>query len=103
MTTIKVKFRASSVMSKEGSLFFQVFHNRFVRQINTGCKLYPFEWDKKHSIIIFSENIKDERYRYLVSVKEQINKRLQCLRVIISDFETNSLNFTADEIVSSEK
>lgn len=99
MTTIKVKFRASSVMSKEGSLFFQVFHNRFVRQINTGCKLYPFEWDKKHSIIIFSENIKDERYRYLVSVKEQINKKLQCLRVIISDFETNSLNFTADEIV----
>lgn len=32
MATIKVKFRASSVEMKEGSLYYQVIHNRLARQ-----------------------------------------------------------------------
>ncbi|MEG1841846.1 MAG: site-specific integrase, partial [Alistipes sp.] len=44
MATVKTKFRASSVTTREGTLFFQVIHNRIARQINTGYKLYPSEW-----------------------------------------------------------
>ena len=33
MATVKVKFRASSVATKEGTLFYQVIHKRIVRQI----------------------------------------------------------------------
>lgn len=33
MATVKVKFRASSVEMKEGSLYYQVIHNRLVRQL----------------------------------------------------------------------
>ena len=36
MATVKVKFRASSVATKEGTLFYQVIHKRIVRQIHTG-------------------------------------------------------------------
>ena len=39
MTTIKIKFRPSTICGKEGSLYYQVIHNRIVRQINTGYKL----------------------------------------------------------------
>ena len=45
MATIKVKFRASSVEMKEGSLYYQVIHNRLARQVHTGYKLFPSEWD----------------------------------------------------------
>lgn len=41
MTTVKVKFRASSVPMREGTLFYQVIHDRVPRQINTGYKLFP--------------------------------------------------------------
>ena len=41
MATVKVKFRASSVATKEGTLFYQVIHKRIVRQIHTGYKLFP--------------------------------------------------------------
>ena len=44
MATVKVKFRASSVATKEGTLFYQVIHKRIVRQIHTGYKLFPAEW-----------------------------------------------------------
>ena len=40
MATVKVKFRASSVATKEGTLFYQVIHKRIVRQIHTGYKLF---------------------------------------------------------------
>ena len=38
MATVKVKLRASSLKSKEGTLFYQVIHCRVARQINTGYK-----------------------------------------------------------------
>lgn len=40
MATIKVKFRTSSVEMKEGSLYYQVIHNRLARQVHTGYKLF---------------------------------------------------------------
>ena len=52
MATVKVKFRASSVATKEGTLFYQVIHKRIVRQIHTGYKLFPAEWDAIHSEVI---------------------------------------------------
>lgn len=35
MASVKVKFRPSTVNGKEGTLYYQVIHNRVVRQINT--------------------------------------------------------------------
>lgn len=39
MASVKVKFRPSTVNGKEGTLYYQVIHNRVVRQINTEYKL----------------------------------------------------------------
>ena len=33
ITSIKVKFRPSTVDGKEGGLYFQIIHNRVVRQL----------------------------------------------------------------------
>ena len=45
MTSIKVKFRPSTVDGKEGGLYFQIIHNRVVRQLNTDYKVFAEEWD----------------------------------------------------------
>ena len=52
MATIKVKFRASSVEMKEGSLYYQVIHNRLARQVHTGYKFFFFFLDASRSEIV---------------------------------------------------
>lgn len=42
MASVKVKFRPSTIGDKEGTLYYQVIHNRVVRQIYTDYKLFGF-------------------------------------------------------------
>ena len=37
---------------REGTLYFQIIHGRVARQINTGYRLFPSEWDGCMSEII---------------------------------------------------
>ena len=55
MASIKVKFRPSSVNGKEGSIYYQVIHNRVVRQIRTDYRIFEREWDDKASTVIVPE------------------------------------------------
>ena len=56
MATIKLKFRASSVEEKEGTLYYQVIHKRNVKWISTGYHAYPCEWDEKASEMLITPN-----------------------------------------------
>ena len=87
MTSIKIKFRASSVQAKEGTLFIQVIHNRVVRQVNTGCKLYPCEWNSLDSAVVLSDRIEMSRRSYLNVVHGSVRKKIVQLRGIIKHFE----------------
>lgn len=51
MASVKVKFRPSTVNGKEGTLYYQVIHNRVVRQINTEYKLFVSASDGLESAI----------------------------------------------------
>lgn len=44
MTTVKVKFRPSTVEGRPGTIVYFVTHRRVVRQITTGYKVFPHEW-----------------------------------------------------------
>lgn len=52
MATVKLKYRSSCVANKEGSLCYQVIHNRVARQINTLYRIMPHEWDSDNTAII---------------------------------------------------
>lgn len=43
-TTIKVKFRPSTVADRSGTIVYFVTHRRVVRQITTDYKIYSCEW-----------------------------------------------------------
>ncbi len=52
MATVKIKFRASAKEDKEGVLYFQVIHERVVKQIKTSYKLHSGEWNSTRSKVI---------------------------------------------------
>lgn len=99
MATVKVKFRASSVPTKEGTLFYQVIHKRVARQINTGYKLYPYEWNTSNAEIVFLPDVEDNRRNYLTSLKDILHENTKRLEGIISYLERSNEDYTAEDVV----
>lgn len=52
MTSVKVKFRPSTVTGKMGSIYYQVIHGRMVRQISTNYKILSSEWNQQMGHIV---------------------------------------------------
>ena len=99
MATMKVKFRASSLPMKEGTLFYQVIHGRVARQVNTGYKVYPCEWDAVHAEIIFPPGIEDSRNIYLASLKETLYENDKRFKNIIARLECAGEDYTAEDVL----
>lgn len=99
MVTMKVKFRASSVPTKEGALFYQVVHGRVARQVNTGYKVYPCEWDAAHAEIVFPPGIGDSRSNYLASLKEILYANTKRFKNIIARLERTGDDYTAEDVL----
>ncbi|MCE8621606.1 site-specific integrase [Bacteroides fragilis] len=100
MATVKTKFRASSSETKEGTLFYQVIHNRVARQIRTGYKLYPQEWDAENKEIIFPPGTGETRRNYIVSLKSAVQEDTKRLRNIVSYLNRTGNAYTADDVVA---
>lgn len=96
MASLKVKFRPSTQEGKEGTIYYQVIHNRIIRQIKTDNRIFADEWDDKSGTIIIASN---SRSSILLSMKKHINRAVKRLNAIIGRLENNSNGFTADEIV----
>ena len=69
MTSIKLKFRAPKKENKEGALYYQIIHQRIIRQIKTQYKIYPEEWDKDGLKITTAQT---ERANYISNLNDQI-------------------------------
>lgn len=99
MATVKTKFRVSSVTMKEGTLYYQVIHNRIARQINTGYKLYPSEWNAFQAEILISADIDESRRNYLLKLKSAIIQDNNRLKNIIGKLEQAGGSYFTDKIV----
>lgn len=98
MATVKVKFRPSSVFDKEGTLFYQVTHDRVVRQISTGYKLFSSEWDKRLSLIVIPAD-DAMRAHYLTTLRKCILEDQSRLREIVLSLERSANSFTSGDVV----
>lgn len=99
MATIKIKFRPSSVIGKEGTLCYQVIHERQTRLISIGYKLYFSEWDKDSGRIQRLEE-NSERNRYLETLRYRTEGDLKRLKNIIRKLEKER-KFTSEQIVQA--
>lgn len=96
MATIKIKFRASNIDDKEGSIYYQIIHDSVIRHIKTGFKVFNNEW-LTYEAKIFIGNINEKRSLYLNIINTRIKmdiKRLECIVKSLSN-----KNYTIDDIL----
>ncbi len=99
-TSVRIKFRESCVDGKEGTLYYQVIHNRVVRQIGTDYHLRSDEGHEDEGNIVLGKGYTNERNDYLHELAERIRSdRLRFAR-IISELEDNGIGYTADDVVA---
>ena len=68
MTSIKIKFRSSSVEGREGSIHFLIIHNREVSLLNTDYRIIASEWDEETETIIAN----GDRINIINAIKERM-------------------------------
>ena len=96
MTSIKVKFRPSTVDGKEGGLYFQIIHNRVVRQLNTDYKVFAEEWDAESESVVVNGN----RSNLLLGIQERLAWDVARLEKVVRSLETERRRFTADDVIT---
>lgn len=97
MASIKVKFRPSTVADREGTIYYQIIHERKVRQLLTDYHVYPPEWDEKRSMVTTSQ--KSERKSFILSIRERILWDVERLTKIDRRLDADSLTYTADDVI----
>lgn len=101
MISVRLKFRASTEPNKRGRLYFQVIHDRVVRQLSTGCCIFEGEWDEWEGKIVIPSGISDKRRNELVNIREEICWQQKRLDKIISTLSNSGKTYTANDIVNS--
>lgn len=97
MATVKVKYRPSVREEKEGTIYYQIIHNRVIRQIRTDYRIFREEWDSgRHAVTITTGG----REAFLRTVKDSVARDLKRLNTVIDKLGSNGGNFTADDVVT---
>lgn len=101
MATLKLKFRPSSINGKDGTLFFQIIHQRQVRQIYTGLHISNSEWNAEDVMTTDPSKTSDERTKYLVSIKNSLIEYQKKLQTVISNLNRKGSPYTAQDVVAA--
>ena len=99
MATVKIKFRPSTVDGGQGSIFYQVIHNRVARQQKTGYRLYGYEWNN-HSSEVVLPRFNENRKRHLSEIGDKIRMDVKHFQKVIADFEHSGCDYTADDVIA---
>lgn len=83
MTSIKVKFRPSADAEREGAIYYQIIHDRKVRQCSTPYRAFPKEWQTRF--------------------REETRRDLERLTRIVRRMESRGTVLSADDIVEEFK
>lgn len=97
MASIKVKFRPSSSADNEGAIYYQIIHERKVRQLPTEYKVFPGEWDESRSMVTTTH--KSERESLILSIRERIRWDVERLTKIDRKLNIEGLGYTAEDVM----
>ena len=96
MTTIRLKFRPSSVLGMMGTLYYMVIHKRCVKWINTGYHIYREEWNEKAESLVIPRN--GERKSELLQIKSAIALEIKHREKIICNMESSNMDFSLGKL-----
>lgn len=98
-TTVKVKFRPSTVADRPGTIVYFVTHRRVVKQITTGYKIYQYECDEERNDIVRLSQVSSDRLGIIKSIRDKIAWEKKRLDKISVDFGNKGQAFSTDDIV----
>lgn len=101
MTTIKAKFRPSTVAGHKGTVYYQIIHERKPRQLLTDYHVFPAEWDESRSMVTAQPN--SERKSFILSIRERIHWDVERLTKIDKKLDTEGLSYTSDDVIDEFK
>lgn len=101
MTSIRLRFRPSSVSGKEGTLYYQVNHFRRTGVMGTSYRIYPNEWDEEHACIVISGSVccDSERKAVLQLYQSKINMDMDVMREIVNERENTIRHYTLEDLL----
>ena len=99
MASVKIKFRTSTVEGGQGTIYYQVIHNRVARQIKTEYRIYESEWNSSLSEIILSR-FDEERRAYLSAIRDNIQSDIRKFQRIITSLEQQGIAYDSNNVVS---
>lgn len=97
MTSIKVKFRAAAETGREGTIYYQIIHNRCARQLVTVYKVLPEDWDERRSVLKIPEY--GVRQRMIRHVREMLRRDVDRLWRIVRRLDDEGTEYTADDVM----
>ncbi len=97
MASIKVKFRSSTVADHEGTIYYQILHERKQRQLFSDYHVFPSEWDENRSMVITIQE--SERRSFILSIRERIRWDVERLNKIIRRLDDEGLVYSADDVI----
>lgn len=97
MTSVKLKFRPSTSQENEGSLVFQLIHERTVRRIKSEYKIYKDEWDGAAGQIILPP-ASSPRHAHLAVVSTHLEWEMQRLRKIADELEQSGGDWSLEDV-----
>lgn len=95
-TSIKTKFRKSTVDGKAGTVFFQVIYNRQMARINTDIHLLPCDWEK---VCDKTDNNSD----YISVMRQRIDTNNSAVHLIVNCCKESGNDYSAKTIVTMFK
>ena len=97
MTSIKVKYRPSTIEGHDGAIYYQIIHERKVRQLATDYHIYPEEWDEARSMVAGPQN--GIRKALIISIRQRIRWDIERLTKIGRRFDEDGVSYTADDVI----
>ncbi len=98
MASIKVKFSPSAVSYREGTVFYQIVHERKHRQLLTNYQVFQDEWNESRSTIVVDNS--SDRRSFIISTRESIRMDLERLTKIIRQLDDSGLAYTPDDVIT---
>lgn len=97
MVSVKVKFRPSAVAGQEGTIYYQIIHERKVRQYLSEYHIFPSEWSESRSMVTTSRQ--SDRNSFICSVREHIRLDVERLMKIGRRLEANGISYQTDDVI----
>lgn len=94
MTTIKVKFRLSSVEGRPGTVYYRVSHRRCTKLITTHIRMLPYQWELLQKSV---KQVVDKEWWYYT--RRQLESDQNLLMQVVRMFDALGTEYSVNDVI----